>query len=1817
MTTWGLTGIRRFIAGSCTFLIVVALTVIITGSGARAAASVPAGGMTAAQVNSMFAAYGDAGGHWTGGDSTVSVLLPDGRMAWLFSDTFLGSVNADGSRPADTPMVHNTLVVQEGVQLTTTLMGGSAAFPEPLVKPSSQDELAWVADAVVESGELRVLYNRFRQFGQGSLDMELMGTSLATFSLPGLTQTSLVDLPVGKSVQWGSAVLVDGSYTYIYGTSEGLGGMKFGHVARASVGGLGGAWQYWTGSGWSATESAAARLLSGVGNSFAVQKVGSQYVVVTQDTNTIFDPQFVAYTAASPTGPFSGPIQLLTAPEQQAGTEKIVYTARLHPDLARPGKLLMSYDVNSLNNPDNFADARLYRPRFVELDWPRPQPDPSTLPVAPTGVTVTADTAGVVHLRWTVISGATGYYVYRRDVTNGQTHFSRQRQRLGSAAADVGGLVTGHRYEFKVTAANAVGEGPFSATVAVTARVERDASVILLANTPSAVSGYYIVRFKDNAAVRSRGVEAFARELLAQSGGTLDRLFPLTLNGFSAALTQAQAIDLAGHPDVLDVQQDQVTSVEGGGVQGPAPEPSWGLDRIDQRDPLLDKLYHYPNDASNVHAYVLDSGIKLDHNDFVGRISSGRNTVDQNMNSDDCNGHGTHVAGTLGGSRWGVAKFVRLHAVKVLDCQNQGTQRMAVEGIEWVLANLQKPAVINMSLAWPASLPRNQSTQVDNAVKKAVAAGITVVAAAGNNNIDACGATPARAPEAITVAAMTKDGKRWTNTNPLIASNFGACVDLFAPGADIESAYIGGPNETRTLTGTSMATPHVAGAAAMLLQAHPEYSPADVAEVLLKPATPGAVQDVMGSPNLLLYIEQPPAQGPTNLTATSNPDSTIRLRWDGVSQPNVHYVVSQRDVTDGDPDFTPWTERQTGTSAVAHGLQEGHTYEFRVAAANSMGTGPQSNVASATARTQPPDAPTGLAAAANTDGTIALTWQPPAVNVWYWVYQRDVTAGETDFTKLPYPVVDCCALTAAYLTHGHEYEFKVAATNVGGEGPASDPARATSRYPMPQPPTGLTATAGDGKADLTWVASPTPNVWYWVYQRNVTEAETEFTKLPYPVAECCTMTAAYLDNNSEYEFAVSAIGQGGESTRTNLVRVTPRKPLPGKVTGLTATPKSDGTIVLNWSEPANGPHWYDVYQRDVTAGQTSFTKIGLPVTACCTFTVSLLTHAHRYEYKVGATNGQAGPLSDPVQAVSNYAPPAAPRNLTGRAAGDGSVDLDWDPPSAGNFYYWGYYRDVTAGQTAFTKLGLPTEKTNVSIGPLVNNHVYEFKVAASNQGGEGPASDTIRVTSLGGLPQPPSGLTAQAGDGKVTLRWTASPSPSVWYAIEHRPSGGAWQRIPLPLTTCCSYTMSFLDNGTTYEFRLRATNASGDSAASNVATARPMPPLPQPPSGLTAQAGDGKVTLRWTASPTANVYYWVEYRANGGAWRRISIPVTTCCTYTASLLTNGVTYDFRLRATNITGDSAPTNVATARPMPPAPQPPSGLTAQAGDGKVTLRWTASPTANVYYWVEYRANGGAWRRISIPVTTCCTYTASLLTNGVTYDFRLRATNITGDSAPTNVATARPLPPVPAAPSNLWARAQFNAVDLSWTRSPSPNVMYFIYFRNVTRNGAWVKATWPTPETSITMNLLNFNTTYDFRVTAANAFSESAASNTVRTTTLRGGCVAVGQTPTYHAYSGYSEVHATNSTRCTGTVYAVNVTANMLRKYSIAPWGVWETHTENWGPVIVAKTGYSTARISDSPTPVCAYYMTQAITTWRFANGDTGRSVSYSRQVLDACV
>jgi subtilisin family serine protease len=366
-------------------------------------------------------------------------------------------------------------------------------------------------------------------------------------------------------------------------------------------------------------------------------------------------------------------------------------------------------------------------------------------------------------------------------------------------------------------------------------------------------------------------VAGSARTLTGRYGGAVTHTYTKALRGFAVQVSEARAKKLAADPAVEYVERNGVVRIS---ETQPNP-PSWGLDRIDQRDLPLDNSYTYPSTASNVHAYVIDTGIRFTHQTFGGRATTGFDAVDGGS-ADDCHGHGTHVAGTVGGSQYGVAKGVQLVGVRVLNCQGSGTTAGVVAGIDWVTNNALKPAVANMSLGGGAN------TTIDNAVNNSIATGVSYAIAAGNgdalgNPQNACNFSPARVPNAITVGATQINDARAS------FSNFGTCLDIFAPGVSITSAWMSSDTATNTISGTSMATPHVAGAAALFLAANPSATPQAVRDGLVSSGSTGRVTNPgTGSPNVLLFVGSgtappppPPPPPPPGCSGTNPADVAI------------------------------------------------------------------------------------------------------------------------------------------------------------------------------------------------------------------------------------------------------------------------------------------------------------------------------------------------------------------------------------------------------------------------------------------------------------------------------------------------------------------------------------------------------------------------------------------------------------------------------------------------------------------------------------------------------------------------------------------------------------------------------------------------------------------------------------------------------------------------------------------------------------------------------------------------------------------------------
>ena len=357
-----------------------------------------------------------------------------------------------------------------------------------------------------------------------------------------------------------------------------------------------------------------------------------------------------------------------------------------------------------------------------------------------------------------------------------------------------------------------------------TSGVRAEAAPLRAAAANRGIDGHYIVVVKEGADPRS---------VAAIVGAQTTHVWTAAVNGFSADLNQGQLNALRHNPNVELVEQDQV-----GGVTATQSSAVWGLDRIDQRNRPLSTTYTYNTTATNVTAYIIDSGISTSHSNFGGRASNVYDYAGGTGN--DCNGHGTHVAGTVGSATYGVAKGVRLRGMRVVDCQGAGSVSWAINAVNWLRTNAAKPAVANMSLGYP------YTSTLNTAVTNLISSGVFVAVAAGNENQAACNVSPASASGTLTVAASNSSDARAS------FSNYGGCVDVYAPGVGVRSTWPGGG--TATLDGTSMASPHAAGVAALYKGTYGDAASSTVVSWIINNSTANVITgNPSGTPNRLLY----------------------------------------------------------------------------------------------------------------------------------------------------------------------------------------------------------------------------------------------------------------------------------------------------------------------------------------------------------------------------------------------------------------------------------------------------------------------------------------------------------------------------------------------------------------------------------------------------------------------------------------------------------------------------------------------------------------------------------------------------------------------------------------------------------------------------------------------------------------------------------------------------------------------------------------------------------------------------------------------------
>ena len=1037
------------------------------------------------------------------------------------------------------------------------------------------------------------------------------------------------------------------------------------------------------------------------------------------------------------------------------------------------------------------------------------------------------------------------------------------------------------------------------------------------------IPGRFIVSFRSAAS---------ARVASRNTGDGLVAAFSNAMNGFVADLTPQQFDALSNDPDVIAIEPDTVVFAD-----TDQSNPTWGLDRIDQRSLPLSSRYSYDTNGTGVTAYVIDSGIRTTHADFGGRVRPGFTAVSDGNGTNDCMGHGTHVAGTIGSATWGVAKNVSLVPVRVFGCSGGSTWSTILAGIDWVINNhgAGVPAVANLSLGGA------YSSIVNSGIAKAVADGISVSVAAGNNTTDACTASPASEPTAITVGATTSNDWRAS------FSNFGSCVDLFAPGQSITSTWYTSDTAAAGLSGTSMAAPHVAGAAALYLQSNPTATPAAVQSAIVGAATIGTVQDARaGSPNRLLYMSSftpappgvPSATG--TVTATAG-DARISLAWNAPTFDGgaaiTDYIVQYS--TDGSNWVTHADGVGTARTAVITGLVNYTAYTVQVAAVNAIGTGAYgARVVATPAPAGVPSSPRSLVATAGRQ-MATLYWSAPLSNgasaVTDYVIEYRTVANPA-WTVSPDPVSAAVSATVTGLAANVGYAFRVRAVNsVGSSTPSNEFLVTPTVSTAPTAPRSVSASPRMLGATVAWT-TPLDNGGGAItgYVVDFSEDGTTWSAPQRVDANARLLVLGSLRGGILHTVRVRALNEFGTSL-PGITTVTPTSP------SVPAAPRSASVnpgynfLAVYWSTPASdggSPITGYAVEYSTNSG-ASWVRGATLSSATRSALLTGLAGGVRHLVRVVAVNAVGWSTGSNViaQAPLQILPPSAPRYLSAFGTGT-SVTLTWSVPlTANGDAISGYAVWQSTDGTNFSNIAtLAASTRSYPVPGLVNGLTYTFYVTASNSIGAGDASNKV-VTQprVAGAPSTPSGLAASVSNSTVALTWWPSAAqasaPVTDYIVEYAVSPSTtFVVFNDGVSTTTSARITGLTPDVQVAFRVKARNRYGDSPYSSTVTATPRSLLSAPtaPLNLGATAGDGRVGVAWSA-PASNggsVITAYTVTANDGS------VVSGSCTTAGALscivngLTNGVTYTFTATATNAIGTSAASASATAVPTSSAQQP---------------------------------------------------------------------------------------------------------------------------------------------------------------------------------------------------------------------------------------------------------------------------------------------------------
>ena len=786
---------------------------------------------------------------------------------------------------------------------------------------------------------------------------------------------------------------------------------------------------------------------------------------------------------------------------------------------------------------------------------------------------------------------------------------------------------------------------------------------------------------------------------------------------------------------------------------------------------------------------------------------------------------------------------------------------------------------------------------------------------------------------------------------------------------------------------------------------------------------------------------------PTGLSVDAG-DARAVLTWDNPGNDTIEKWQYAYDASAGDQDWTDMAG--SGAETVRHVvamLENGITYSFRIRAVNDVGPGAESDAVSAVPMAAVPGKPAGLAALAG-DGQVTLSWKDPVdASILKWQYAYKTTDGFGDWIDIPGGSAATTSHVVSGLANGATYTLKIRAVNGVGAGPDSDEAAATP-LPVPAKPAGLTVTAGDARATLGWNDPLNSTITGWQYAYRTSGGYSSWTDMAGSGAATTGHIVTGLANGVEHRFKIRAVNGSGHGAESDSAAATPR-PVPAKPSGL-RTEAGNTQVRLVWNDPGDGTISGWQYQFRTTGAYGVWVNVPGGSAATVRHTVAGLVNGTEHVFRIRALNGSgAGPESEAASATPKEATPAQPTGFR-VAPGDGEALLSWDDPDDASIQGWQYKgRKSDEGYKAQWDdvPGSGAKTVRHTVTGLDNGATYSFKIRAVNAA-NGDESEEQSAMPRSLRPAAPTGLSARSGDGEVALAWDDPGDSSIsgWqYAARTTGGFGGWVDIPGSAASTTAHTVTGLENGVGYGFKLRAVNERGGGAESGEVSATPLA-IPAKPSGLTATPGDERVALAWDDQEDPSVTGW-QYKAEAagetGNWTDVPDSDAETVAHIVSGVDNGATYRFRVRALNASG-SGPASDEAVVTLPSLPSKPAGLAVTPGDGKVLLAWTALGDSSVTLWqYSYRTDGGhgAWTDIPDSDAATTSHEVTGLGNGTLHTFRIRASNSSGFGLASDEVTATPFA-LPGKPSGFTATPGNRQALLQWDDPDNPGITGWEY-------------------------------------------------------------------------------------------------------------------------------------------------------------------------------